>query len=118
MHDGEAGLLDNLGSVVGVFAPPDGGRAFVVTGDGGTTIGEYAYGCYRALTCQILTGRYGFRTGVGYLVNSKFALDPSELTIPEVLEVSIGHALTADALFMGLDAAVRAYRAVISGTGA
>jgi pyridoxine 5-phosphate synthase len=34
------------------------------------------------------------------------------LTIPDVLEVSIGHALTADALFMGLDAAVRAYRAI------
>lgn len=32
------------------------------------------------------------------------------LTIPDVLEVSIGHALTADALFTGLDAAVRAYR--------
>ena len=34
------------------------------------------------------------------------------LSIPDVLEVSIGHALTADALFMGLDAAVRAYHAI------
>ncbi len=34
------------------------------------------------------------------------------LTIPDVLEVSIGHALTADALFTGLAAAVRAYRAI------
>lgn len=34
------------------------------------------------------------------------------LSIPDVLEVSIGHALTADALFMGLDAAVRAYLAI------
>lgn len=34
------------------------------------------------------------------------------LAIAPVLEVSIGHALTADALFMGLDAAVRAYRAI------
>jgi pyridoxine 5-phosphate synthase len=34
------------------------------------------------------------------------------LTIPDVLEVSIGHALTADALFMGLAAAVRDYRAI------
>jgi len=34
------------------------------------------------------------------------------LEVGEVLEVSIGHALTADALFMGLGAAVRAYRAI------
>jgi hypothetical protein len=25
---------------------------------GGTTIGSYAYGCYRALACEIITGRY------------------------------------------------------------
>ncbi len=37
------------------------------------------------------------------------------LTIPNVLEVSIGHALTADALFMGLDAAVRAYLEITAG---
>ena len=37
---------------------------------------------------------------------------PTFLSIPDVLEVSIGHALTADALFMGLDSAVRAYRKI------
>ena len=37
------------------------------------------------------------------------------LTIPDVLEVSIGHALMADALFMGLAAAVRAYLEITSG---
>lgn len=34
--------------------------------------------------------------------------------IPYIEEVSIGHAITADALVMGMDAAVRAYRSVIS----
>jgi pyridoxine 5-phosphate synthase len=34
--------------------------------------------------------------------------------VPGVLEVSIGHALTADALWMGLDAAVRAYLAALA----
>ena len=34
--------------------------------------------------------------------------------IPTILEVSIGHALIADALFMGLEAAVRAYLAVLA----
>jgi len=36
-------------------------------------------------------------------------LPPFLAVVPNVLEVSIGHALTADALEMGMDAAVRAY---------
>jgi pyridoxine 5-phosphate synthase len=35
-------------------------------------------------------------------------------TIPDILEVSIGHALIADALNMGLRNAVRAYLDVLS----
>jgi pyridoxine 5-phosphate synthase len=35
--------------------------------------------------------------------------------IPQLAEVSIGHELTADALWMGLDAAVRAYLNVLAG---
>jgi pyridoxine 5-phosphate synthase len=38
------------------------------------------------------------------------------LRIPGILEVSIGHALTADALEMGFPAAVRAYLAITSGS--
>jgi pyridoxine 5-phosphate synthase len=34
--------------------------------------------------------------------------------VPGVLEVSIGHALISDALEMGYDATVRAYREVMS----
>lgn len=39
---------------------------------------------------------------------------PQFLRIPNILEVSIGHALTADALIMGLAAAVKAYLKVIA----
>lgn len=39
---------------------------------------------------------------------------PQFLRIPNILEVSIGHALTADALMMGLEAAVKAYLDVIA----
>ena len=39
---------------------------------------------------------------------------PHFLRIPNILEVSIGHALTADALIMGLDNAVKAYLEVIA----
>jgi pyridoxine 5-phosphate synthase len=37
--------------------------------------------------------------------------------VPRVLEVSIGHALTADALEMGMAAAVRAYVDVLRDAG-
>ena len=51
--------------------------------------------------------------GVGLGVNAGHDLNLANLprfaTIPNVLEVSIGHALIADALMMGMDAAVKAY---------
>ena len=40
-------------------------------------------------------------------------LGPFVAAVPHVLEVSIGHALTADALWLGLDATVRAYQRVL-----
>jgi pyridoxine 5-phosphate synthase len=52
-------------------------------------------------------------------VNAGHDLDLENLVlfrqIEEVAEVSIGHALISDALKMGLDAAVRAYLAVLAG---
>ena len=55
----------------------------------------------------------------GLTVNAGHDLDLSNLrdylrAVPGVAEVSIGQALLADALLMGLDAAVRAYLAVIA----
>jgi len=51
---------------------------------------------------------------VGLGVNAGHDLNlvnlPQFAAIPNVLEVSIGHALIGDALFMGMDQAVRAYR--------
>lgn len=41
-------------------------------------------------------------------------LGPFVAAVPHLLEVSIGHALTADALWLGLDAAVRAYQHVLA----
>lgn len=56
---------------------------------------------------------------LGLGVNAGHDLDLDNLvlfrTISEVAEVSIGHALISDALRMGLDAAVRAYLAVLAG---
>ena len=56
--------------------------------------------------------REASRAGLG--VNAGHDLDLHNLPllareVPEILEVSIGHALVADALYLGLDAATRAY---------
>lgn len=40
-------------------------------------------------------------------------LGPFVRAVPHIAEVSIGHALTADALWTGLDAAVRAYQSIL-----
>ncbi|MEP0548771.1 MAG: pyridoxine 5'-phosphate synthase [Rhodothermales bacterium] len=54
--------------------------------------------------------------GLGVNAGHDLSLDnlgPFVAAVPHVLEVSIGHALTADALWLGLDAAVRAYQRVL-----
>ena len=42
-------------------------------------------------------------------------LPPLAREVPEILEVSIGHALVADALYLGLAEAVRRYVAAAAG---
>ena len=59
-------------------------------------------------------------TAAGLGVNAGHDLDLHNMPlvareIPEMLEVSIGHALVADALYMGLEPAVRAYVAACRG---
>ena len=56
-------------------------------------------------------------TGIGLGVNAGHDLNLDNLgkyaTIPGLLEVSIGHALTVDSLAMGMTNAVQAYRAIL-----
>lgn len=59
----------------------------------------------------------------GLEVNAGHDLDQANLglflsTVPDVREVSIGHALISEALYAGLDATVRAYRAIIETSAA
>jgi pyridoxine 5-phosphate synthase len=59
-------------------------------------------------------------TAAGMGVNAGHDLDlrntpPLAREVPEILEVSIGHALIADALYIGLEAAVARYLAVCRG---
>lgn len=78
----------------------------------GTSEGEATFAAFRD-TARAATAR-----GVG--VNAGHDLDLVNLPrvareIPEVLEVSIGHALLADALYLGLEPTVRAYLAATRG---
>lgn len=55
--------------------------------------------------------------GLGINAGHDLSLDnlgPFVAAVPHVLEVSIGHALTADALWLGLDTAVRAYQHILT----
>lgn len=65
---------------------------------------------------MVITAQAAIQAGLG--VNAGHDLTLSNLTdfitaMPEVDEVSIGHAITADALIMGFDAAVKAYLNVL-----
>jgi pyridoxine 5-phosphate synthase len=54
----------------------------------------------------------------GLAINAGHDLDQANLTlflsnVPDVREVSIGHALIGESLYAGLDATVRAYRGIV-----
>lgn len=73
-----------------------------------------------ALAACRRTADAALAAGLG--VNAGHDLDQDNLAIllaavPEIAEVSIGHALFADALYAGLDATVRDYLACIAGAG-
>lgn len=73
-----------------------------------------------SLACYAAAAEAAQACGLG--VNAGHDLNLANLgdfirTVPRVLEVSIGHALTADALEMGMAAAVRAYADVLRDAG-
>ena len=77
----------------------------------GTPDGPAVFERYRRAACAAADAGLGLNAGHDLdLVNLPFLAR----ALPGLLEVSIGHALVSDALFMGLDAAVRAYKAALS----
>jgi pyridoxine 5-phosphate synthase len=107
--------LQDLGTRVSLFVDPDPEQIRLLytepyatayrEGQGDTSLQAYKNA---AQVAQSL--------GLGVNAGHDLNLDnlPLFLTIPNILEVSIGHALTADALDMGLYSAVQAYRQVIA----
>ena len=75
--------------------------------------GEPAAELARAADAAKAAHAAGLSVNAGHDLNLD-NLGPFVAAVPHVLEVSIGHALTADALWLGLDAAVRAYQRVLT----
>jgi pyridoxine 5-phosphate synthase len=77
--------------------------------------GEYAHG--RQGELERLTQGAAQAHGLGMEVAAGHGLTqdntPAVVGIPEVVELNIGHAVVADAVFVGMQAAVRAYQAAI-----
>ena len=120
------GALKALGCRVSLFA--DAGSAVEHAAHVGADrielyTGPYAEAFARgdsgaAIAACADTARRAQAAGLG--VNAGHDLDQHNLAaflsgVPEVLEVSIGHALIGEALYAGLDATVRAYLRIASG---
>jgi pyridoxine 5-phosphate synthase len=68
----------------------------------------------RAFEMVVETGRAAAAAGIGLNAGHDLTLDnlpPLVAALPNLQEVSIGHAITADALIHGMAGAVRLYRA-------
>ena len=112
---------------VALFIDPDSDRASLAAATGADRVEIYtepygaAFGTPRAaeqLARVRVTARAAEAAGLG--VNAGHDLSLVNLPtlareVPQILEVSIGHALIADALYLGLDETVRRYVAAAAG---
>jgi pyridoxine 5-phosphate synthase len=107
------------GIKVSLFIAADDAQISASPGTGATQIelhtGEYAHG--RAGELERLAAGVKRAHGLGLEVAAGHGLTqdnvPALVAIPAIVELNIGHALVADAVFIGMQAAVRAYRASI-----
>lgn len=122
--------LKPLGCRVILFVDPDPAAPAAVhnTGADGIEIytGTYAAACRRGngqaelRACAATAARaaeLGLTVNAGHDLNLK-NLPALVAALPSIAEASIGHELTADALVMGFAAAVRAYKAALTGGSA
>lgn len=114
--------LQSLGIRVSLFMDADNEQITLAKELGADRIelytGPYAQACEQQNNVDEVFDRF-FRAGVkaaelGIGLNAGHDLNLSNLarfaTVPQLLEVSIGHFMTIDSIQMGLDAAVKAYQ--------
>ena len=120
--------LQSLGCRVSLFMDPNPGKIEIVPQTGADRIELYteSYAKAYAEGGEALQREYETfaeaarcATDLGLGINAGHDLNLHNLgrfiTIPGILEVSIGHALVADALEMGMAGAVKAYLAILAG---
>lgn len=78
--------------------------------------GEYAHGREGELQRLANGAEHGRRLGLEVAAGHGLTQDnvPALVAIPEIVELNIGHAVIADAVFVGMRDAVRAYQAAIA----
>lgn len=113
--------LKGLGCRVSLFVDPDPAIAAAAAETGADRVELYTEsyadsfgGAERDACLERFAATAEAATAAGLAINAGHDLDLSNLrafceTVPNVLEVSIGHALVADALELGMAGAVRAY---------
>ena len=118
--------IRSAGIRVSVFVDPEPHLPGLAAGVGADRVEIYTgiYGAaldgqarQRALEMVVETGRAAEAAGIGLNAGHDLTLDnlPALVAgLPNLQEVSIGHALTADALIHGMAKAVRLYRAALS----
>ena len=117
--------LRSLGVRSSLFLDPDPGQMALAAAIGADRIELYTERFARAVASQgdveacfadyRASAEAALAVGLGVNAGHDLNLDnlPHFRDLPGLLEVSIGHALTVDALRMGLPAAVRAYQAAL-----
>jgi pyridoxine 5-phosphate synthase len=77
--------------------------------------GEYAHGRAGEIERLAEGARQGHALGLEVAAGHGLTQEnvPAVVAIPEVVELNIGHAVVADAIFLGLQGAVRAYHAAV-----
>nr|MBX2863801.1 pyridoxine 5'-phosphate synthase [Leptolyngbyaceae cyanobacterium MAG.088] len=104
-------------STLGIMAGPTETRIELYTEPYATAYREGTHDELETLhTSYAVAAKVAKDCGLGVNAGHDLNLEnlPQFLRIPNILEVSIGHALTADALLMGLGNAVKAYLDVIA----
>ena len=119
--------LQSLGCRVSLFMDPDPRQIELVRKTGADRIELYteSYAVAHAKGGEALEKSYqqfadaaALATDLGLSLNAGHDLNLDNLarfiTIPNILEVSIGHALVADAIRLGMDGAVKAYLSILN----
>jgi pyridoxine 5-phosphate synthase len=120
------GRLKSGGMRVSLFIDPDPAMPYLAREVGADRVeiftGPYG-GAFDAAVAKrefdrvVATGRAAKEAGVGLNCGHDLTLGnlpPLVAALPNLLEVSIGHAITADALIFGMAEAVRKYRDALS----